>query len=472
METLVGKSILHYSVVKKLGAGGMGVVYEAEDSRLGRHVALKFLSRDFEQDTYALERFKQEARAASALNHPNICTIYAIEECDGQHFIAMELLEGESLSDKIDGHPLPLDKILDIGIQITDALDVAHHKGIVHRDLKPANIFLTTRGQAKILDFGLAKLTYDRRAALETVAGEAATVAPLHLTSPGMAIGTVAYMSPEQARGEELDGRSDLFSMGAILYEMATGKIPFDGNTSAVIFQGILDRNPRPVDELNPSVPFKLDEIIDKALEKDADLRYQSAAEMRADLKRLKRDSTGHTSQARLAAASSSAIPAARDSRPAERPSSSSAVLEAARRHRNGATLVLVISLAMIALGIYGFYRKFSAWLGDSGPVPFQNMSMEKLTNSGQDAAGHDFSRRQVCGQRGRRRPRTTEPLDAARGYRQQCADHAAGGDQLQGADVFAKRRFPLLRQRGSATSRPGISVPDSGAGRHAAQAG
>ncbi len=383
MESLVGKSILHYSVVKKLGAGGMGVVYEAEDSRLGRHVALKFLSRDFEQDTYALERFKQEARAASALNHPNICTIYAIEECDGQHFIAMELLEGESLSDKIDGHPLPLDKILDIGIQITDALDVAHHKGIVHRDLKPANIFLTTRGQAKILDFGLAKLTYDRRAALETVAGEAATAAPLHLTSPGMAIGTVAYMSPEQARGEELDGRSDLFSMGAILYEMATGKIPFDGNTSAVIFQGILDRNPRPVDELNPSVPFKLVEIIDKALEKDADLRYQSAAEMRADLKRLKRDSTGHTSQARLAAASSTAIAAARDSRPLERLSSSSTVLEAARRHRNGATLVLVLSLAMIALGIYGFYRKFSAWLGDSGPVPFQNMSMEKLTNSG-----------------------------------------------------------------------------------------
>ena len=383
MESLVGKSILHYSVVKKLGAGGMGVVYEAEDSRLGRHVALKFLSRDFEQDTYALERFKQEARAASALNHPNICTIYAIEECDGQHFIAMELLEGESLSDKIDGHPLPLDKILDIGIQITDALDVAHHKGIVHRDLKPANIFLTTRGQAKILDFGLAKLTYDRRAALETVAGEAATAAPLHLTSPGMAIGTVAYMSPEQARGEELDGRSDLFSMGAILYEMATGKIPFDGNTSAVIFQGILDRNPRPVDELNPSVPFKLVEIIDKALEKDADLRYQSAAEMRADLKRLKRDSTGHTSQARLAAASSTAIAAASDSRPLERLSSSSTVLEAARRHRNGATLVLVLSLAMIALGIYGFYRKFSAWLGDSGPVPFQNMSMEKLTNSG-----------------------------------------------------------------------------------------
>jgi eukaryotic-like serine/threonine-protein kinase len=380
LESLVGKSILHYTVLKKLGAGGMGVVYEAEDSRLGRQVALKFLSRDFEQDAYALERFKQEARAASGLNHPNICTIYAIEECDGQHFIAMELLEGESLAEKIDGHPLPLDKILDIGIQIADALDVAHHKGIIHRDLKPANIFLTTRGQAKILDFGLAKLTHDRRAALETVAGEAVTAAPLHLTSPGMAVGTVAYMSPEQARGEELDGRSDLFSMGAILYEMTTGRIPFDGNTSAVIFQGILDRNPRPVDELNPSVPLKLVEIIDKALEKDVDLRYQSAAEIRADLKRLKRDSTGHTSQARVAAVSSS-TPVIRDTERAdERPSG---VLENARRHRNGATLVLVLSLAMIALGAYGLYKKLSQWLGDSGPVPFQNMSMEKLTSSG-----------------------------------------------------------------------------------------
>ena len=240
METLVGKSFLHYTIVRKLGAGGMGVVYEAEDSKLGRHVALKFLSREFEQDTYALERFKQEARAASALNHPNICTIYAIEECDGQHFIAMELLEGQSLTEKINGQPLPLDKILDIGIQVTDALDVAHHKGIVHRDLKPANIFITTRGQAKILDFGLAKLTYDRRGRHGNRRRRRRHHAPLHLTSPGTAVGTVAYMSPEQARGEELDGRSDLFSMGTILYEMATGKLPFAGNTSAVIFQDIL----------------------------------------------------------------------------------------------------------------------------------------------------------------------------------------------------------------------------------------
>jgi len=378
METVIGKTILHYTVVKKLGSGGMGVVYEAEDSRLGRKVALKFLPRELEQDPRALERFKQEARAASALNHPNICTIYAIEECDGQSFIAMELLEGQSLSEKIDGHALPLDKILDIGIQITDALDVAHGKGIVHRDLKPANIFLTTRGQAKILDFGLAKLTHDRRAAMETVGASPAATAAM-LTSPGTAVGTVAYMSPEQARGEELDGRSDLFSLGGIVYEMATGKIPFDGNTSAVIFQGILDRNPRPVAELNPAVPFKLEEIIDKALEKDLELRYQSAAEMRADLKRLKRDSSsGHVSRAGIAAAASrSGGVAAADSGARETPA------EAARRRRMGGPIILTLSLIMVVLGGYGLYTRFAQWRGDSGPVPFQNMRMEKLTSSG-----------------------------------------------------------------------------------------
>ena len=383
METLIGKSFLHYIIVKQLGAGGMGVVYEAEDTKLSRHVALKFLSRDFEQDVYALERFKQEARAASALSHPNICTIYAIEECEGQYFIAMELLEGESLNEKINRHPLPLDKILDIGIQITDALDVAHSRGIVHRDLKPANIFVTSRGQAKILDFGLAKLIYDRRAALETVAPDAATIAPRHLTSRGTAVGTVAYMSPEQARGEELDGRSDLFSFGSVLYEMATGKLPFEGNTSAVIFQGILDRNPRPPVELNPSVPPKLEEIIGKALEKDLELRYQSAAEMRGDLKRLKRDSSGHASQTGVAAASSSSVSAARISAAPAHPRSGSVILETAKQHKSGAGLITILSVVMIAAGVYGFYKWFSEWRGNSGPVPFQNMSMVKLTDSG-----------------------------------------------------------------------------------------
>ncbi len=385
MDTLVGKSVLHYTILKKLGSGGMGVVYEAEDSRLGRHLALKFLSRDFEQDPYALERFKQEARAASALNHPNICTIYAIEECEGQHFMAMELLSGESLDRKINGKPMPLDKIVDITIQITDALDVAHHKGIVHRDLKPANIFITDRGQAKILDFGLAKLIYDRAATMETVAGNAVTSAPLHLTSPGTAVGTVAYMSPEQARGEELDGRSDLFSVGSILYEMSTGKLPFEGNTSAVIFQGILDRAPRPPMDLNSNVPPKLEEIIGKALEKDVELRYQSAAEMRADLKRLKRDLAGHSSQSGIAAASSSTFtPAARRSGVSEAPAGSgSGLMERARRNKSGAGIITLLSVVMIASGLYGFYTWFTQWRGDSGPIPFQNMSMEKLTTSG-----------------------------------------------------------------------------------------
>src|SRR5664279_1541500 len=269
----------------------MGVVYEAEDTRLGRHVALKFLSPDAEQDASALELFKQEARAASALNHPNICTIYAIEECDGRSFIAMELLEGESLSETIQGVPLRLDKVLDIGVQVTDALDVAHGKGIVHRDIKPGNIFVTNRGQSKILDFGLAKLARDRHAAMETVGGDAPTMARPQLTSPGSAVGTIAYMSPEQARGDELDGRSDLFSLGSVIYEMATGRMPFEGKTSAVIFQAILAGNPVPATQINAAIPPKLTEVIDKALEKDADLRYQSAAEMRADLKRLKRDS-------------------------------------------------------------------------------------------------------------------------------------------------------------------------------------
>jgi len=384
LETLVGKSFLHYTIVKKLGAGGMGVVYEAEDTKLARHVALKFLSQSFEPGHHALERFKQEARAALALNHPNICTIYAIEQCDGQQFIAMELLEGESLNEKITGNPLALDKIIDIGIQISDALDLAHSKGIVHRDLKPANIFITSRGQTKILDFGLAKLTYDRRARLENVGGDAATIAPLQLTSPGTAVGTIAYMSPEQARGEDLDARSDLFSFGAILYQMATGKLPFEGSTSAVVFQGILDRNPRPATEINPSIPFKLGEIIDKALEKDADLRYQTAAEIRSDLKRLKRDTTGHGSQPGIAAASSSSsIAAAQASSPAVLPSSGVAILETAKKHKSGAGMITVLSLLMIAAGIYGAYTWFLRWLGDSGPVPFRNMSMVKLTNSG-----------------------------------------------------------------------------------------
>ncbi len=384
MESLIGKSLLQYTILRQLGAGGMGVVYEAEDSKLGRHVALKFLSKQLEEDPYALDRFKQEARAASALNHPNICTIYAIEECDGQSFIAMELLEGQSLSEKINGRPLPVDKILEIGIQITDALDVAHQKGIVHRDLKPANIFLTTRGQAKILDFGLAKLVRDRRSALETMASDAPTLEPLNLTSPGTAVGTVAYMSPEQARGEQLDGRSDLFSMGAILYEMATGRIPFEGNTSAVIFSGILERQPPKPADFNPAIPPKLEEIIGKALEKDVDLRYQSAAEMRGDLKRLRRDSgsgavvaaPSGTGFAPLVQPSSGAVSAT-----AQRPSSS-AIVQAARQHKTGTGLIVLIVVGVLAAAAFGVYSLLRN--SGSGPTAFSNMSIEKLTTTGE----------------------------------------------------------------------------------------
>src|SRR6266567_4592314 len=284
---MISQTISHYRITGRLGSGGMGVVYEAQDLTLGRRVALKFLPSDVARDSAVLDRFLFEARAASALNHPNICTIYAVENSDGQSFIAMELLEGQSLDYKLLGPPLPLDRLLDISIQLAEALEAAHAKGIVHRDIKPANIFITQRGQIKVLDFGLAKLTREAEMAMDTVASQRG---PAHLTSPGSTVGTVAYMSPEQARGEDLDARSDLFSLGAVMYQMATGRFPFTGATSAVIFSAILEHDPVPPLELNSELPPKLQEIIEKALEKDRDLRYQSAADLRGDLKRLKRD--------------------------------------------------------------------------------------------------------------------------------------------------------------------------------------
>jgi serine/threonine protein kinase len=290
---MIGQTVSHYRILEKLGGGGMGVVYKAEDLRLGRYVSLKFLPEELSREPLAIERFQREARAASSLNHPHICTIYDVDQFEGQSFIVMEFLEGQTLKHRIAGKPIDLERVPEYGFQMADALEAAHAKAIIHRDIKPANIFLTDRGQVKLLDFGLAKLLPERRGSNRAKAAAANfgnTTQDAHLTSDGVALGTVAYMSPEQVRGQELDERTDLFSLGLVLYEMSTGLRAFSGNTSGVIFDAILNRAPTPPVRLNPAIPIQLEQIIAKALEKDRELRYRSASDMRADLQRLKRD--------------------------------------------------------------------------------------------------------------------------------------------------------------------------------------